>query len=124
MAHTISRRSMLAGIGAFGAFAMLEGTAEAARGKLFFKRLALPIGLQLYTLGDEAGRDLDATFAQVAAIGYREIELPSLYNRKPAEIRLAADKAGLAISSLHIPPVLRGVAGGLSLASAPGEIAD
>ena len=79
---------------------MIESAAAAAEGKPFFQRVALPIGLQVYTLGDEAGRDLDATFAQVAAIGYREIELPSLYNRKPGEVRAAADKAGLFITGL------------------------
>ncbi|RZK00505.1 MAG: sugar phosphate isomerase/epimerase [Novosphingobium sp.] len=125
MVQAVSRRSLLAGMAATGAFAMFEGTALAAKGRTFFQRVGLPIGLQVYTLGDEAGRDIDATFAQIAAIGYREIELPSLYNRKPADLRAAADKAGLAISSLHIPPVMRGMGGaGLTLGSAPAEIAD
>lgn len=125
MGHMISRRSLMAGIAVTGALAMLEGTALAAGRKTFFARVGLPVGLQVYTLGDEAGRDVDATFAQIAAIGYREIELPSLYNRKPADLRAAADKAGLAISSLHIPPVMRGMGGaGLTLGSAPAEIAD
>ncbi|HEX8058950.1 MAG TPA: sugar phosphate isomerase/epimerase [Novosphingobium sp.] len=124
MIQQISRRSLLAGAVAMGAFAMIEGTAEAAGKKLFFQRIGLPIGLQVYTLGDEAGRDLDATFAQIAAIGYSEIELPSLYNRKPAEVRAAADKAGLAISSLHVPPVMRGMGAGLTLGSPPAELAE
>jgi len=124
MIQAISRRSLLAGAVATGALAMIEGTAEAAGKRLFFQRVGLPIGLQVYTLGDEAGRDLDATFAQISAIGYREIELPSLYNRKPAEVRAAADKAGLAISSLHIPPVMRGMGAGLTLGSPPADLAE
>lgn len=124
MIQQISRRSLLAGAVAMGAFAMIEGAAEAAGTKLFFQRIGLPVGLQVYTLGDEAGRDLDATFAQIAAIGYREIELPSLYNHKPAEVRAAADKAGLAISSLHVPPVMRGMGAGLTLGSSPAELAE
>ncbi|MCW1429478.1 sugar phosphate isomerase/epimerase family protein [Novosphingobium sp. JCM 18896] len=125
MIEAISRRSLLAGMAVTGAVAMLEGTAIAAKRRTFFARVGLPVGLQVYTLGDEAGRDIDATFAQIAAIGYREIELPSLYNRKPADLRAAADKAGLAISSLHIHPVMRGMGGaGLTLGSAPAEIAD
>jgi sugar phosphate isomerase/epimerase len=42
----------------------------------------------------------------------------------PAEIRAAADSAGLAISSLHIPPMMHGMAGALSIGSAPAEIAE
>lgn len=96
------------------------GTSAAAADRPFFERIGVPIGLQLYTLGEEAGRDLDATFAEVAAIGYRDIELPNLYGRKPAEVGAAAKRAGLSISSLHLPAM----GGGLSLLSAPAEIAD
>jgi sugar phosphate isomerase/epimerase len=125
MAQAIGRRSVLAGIAAAGATVMTARTAEAAARRTFFARVGLPIGLQTYTLGDEAGKDIDATFAQIASIGYREIELPSLYNRKPADVRAAADRAGIKISSLHIPPV-RGMAagGGFSLGSPPAQIAD
>lgn len=103
MVHTqLSRRMLLAGAAATGATAMMT-TAAGARGT-FFVDVGLPIGLQIYTLGDDAGRDLDATFAQVAEIGYRDIELPGLYNQEPAAIKAAADRAGLQISSLHLSP--------------------
>jgi sugar phosphate isomerase/epimerase len=121
---TLSRRSLLAGIAATGAVTMVEATAAAAASKAFFQRVGLPIGLQTYTLGDEAGHDLDATFGQIAAIGYREVELPSLYGHTPAEVRAAADKAGLAISSLHLPGMPAMTGGALSLLSSPTEIAD
>lgn len=123
MIHQIDRRAVLSGLLATGAFALAQGSAAAAR-RAFFQRVRLPIGLQTYTLGDEAGKDLDATFAQVATIGYREIELPSLYGKTPAQVRAAADKAGLAISSLHIPPVMRGMGSGITLGSPPAEIAE
>ena len=90
----------------------------------FFCRVGLPIGLQVYTLGEEAGRDLDATFAQVAAIGYRELELPNLYGRPASEVEAAARRAGLAVSSVHLAVSTRGAAPGLSLTSPPTEIAD
>jgi sugar phosphate isomerase/epimerase len=72
----------------------------------------------------QAGRDLDATFVQLAQIGYREIELPNLLGRQPAEIAAAATKVGLAISSLHLP--LQGMGGpsALSMLSEPARIAD
>jgi len=120
--NSIDRRTALAGLFTTGAFAMAGGALAA--GKPFFERVTLPIGLQVYTLGADAGRDLDATFTQVAAIGYREVELPNLYGRKPAEIRAAADKAGLAISSLHLAVTTRGAPTGLSLMSPSAEIAE
>ncbi len=118
----IDRRTALAGLFTTGALAMAGGALAAA--KPFFQRVGLPVGLQVYTLGAEAGRDLDATFAQVAAIGYREVELPNLYGRKPAEIRAAADRAGLAISSLHLAVTTRGTPTGPTLMSPAAEIAE
>jgi len=102
---------------------MVHGPSAAAASKPFFERVGLPLGLQTYTLGDEPSRDLDATFSRIAAIGYRDLELPSLYGRKPAEVRQAADKAGLKISSLHLAAA-RGPGTALMLTSAPSEIAD
>lgn len=89
-----------------------------------FRHWNLPIGLQIYTLGPEAGRDLDATFAQVAQIGYREIEMPGLLGRKPAEVAAAAGRAGLKISSVHLPLMPMGAADEVSLASEPARVAD
>ncbi len=99
-------------------------TSWARTHKSFFQRANLPIGLQIYTLGPEAGRDVDATFAQVAQIGYREIELPNLLGRRPDELSAAARRAGLTISSMHLPLVAMGGPGGLSLASEPSRIAE
>ncbi|MEY4270008.1 MAG: hypothetical protein RLZZ58_1224 [Pseudomonadota bacterium] len=82
----------------------MTGTATSARPTAsFFQRVNLPIGLQLYTLGDAPRQDLDATLARVAAIGYRDIELPNLLGKSAAEVKAAADRAGLKISALHVP---------------------
>ncbi|CAN7318642.1 sugar phosphate isomerase/epimerase [Phenylobacterium sp. LjRoot225] len=124
MPQEFNRRSLLAAMVAGGAFAVVQTPSAAAEHKPFFERIGLPVGLQIYTLGEEAARDLGATFAKCAAIGYRDIELPSLYGRTPAAVRQAADQAGLMISSLHLGVSTRGPASGLSLTSAPSEIAD
>ena len=124
MPQVIGRRALLAGMATGGAFAMLQAPSAAAARKSFFERAGLPVGLQTYTLGDEPSRDLDATFARIAQIGYRELELPNLYGRKPAEVRQAADRAGLKVSSLHLPAMSGPGAAGLMLTSAPSEIAD
>jgi len=101
------------------------GAARSAEGPSFFERTGLPIGLQIYTLGNEAGSDLDATFAEVAAIGYRDIEMPGLLGHSASEVRAAADRAGLSISSIHVPLVAMGQGGGgLTFANEPAAIAD
>ena len=70
----------------------------------FFKRMGLPIGIQLYTLGPDAAKDLDGTLKAVAEIGYQTVELAGLYGRTPAQMRAALDKAGLKCPSAHIQP--------------------
>ncbi|MET0588207.1 MAG: sugar phosphate isomerase/epimerase [Novosphingobium sp.] len=98
-------------------------TTSSSSQRPFFERIGKPIGLQIYTLGPEAGRDIDATFAQVAQIGYREIELPGLFGKKPADLGAAAARAGLTISSLHLPLVANS-GPGLSLGSDASQIAE
>jgi sugar phosphate isomerase/epimerase len=116
----------MAGAAAAGVSAMCGKAVGAQRGARFFERVGLSPGLQLYTLGEEAGRDLDATFAAVAAIGYRDVELPNLYGRDPAAVRSAADRAGLKISSLHVYAIggPMGQKLGVSLLGEPSRIAD
>jgi sugar phosphate isomerase/epimerase len=105
---------------------MPEKYAADARSARFFERVGVTPGLALYTLGDEVGQDLDASFAQVAEAGYRDVELPNLYGRDPAEVRAAADRAGLTVSSLHLYAIGGALAQplGLSFLSEPSRIAD
>jgi sugar phosphate isomerase/epimerase len=69
----------------------------------FFKRHQLPLGLQLYTVGTQARKDLNGTLAKVAAAGYRAVELAGLYGNSPQTMRKAADDAGLKFTSIHVP---------------------
>jgi sugar phosphate isomerase/epimerase len=117
----IDRRTMLAGISAMAVSASQEVSALAAPAQNWFEQRELPIGLQVYTLGEDAGRDLDATFGQIAMIGYGELELPNLYGRKPSDVRAAADRAGLKITSIHIPA--QGAGSG-TLNGRPDEVAE
>lgn len=119
----LSRRNLLAGAAAAGAAMLVDSPLMAAGKAGFFKRIGKPIGIQLYALGEEAGRDLDKTFAEVAAIGYRDVELPNLYGKDAKLIRAAADKAGLAISSVHLP-IAPGGGSGLTLLSPAEKIAE
>lgn len=123
MNPAIDRRSLLTGLAA-SAVVLGGGTSFAASRAGFFQRIGKPIGLQLYTLGDEPGRDLDGVFTKLAAIGYRDIELPGLLGRTPAEIRAAADRTGLSITCIHLGLGPRAAPGSLLLTSDNQRIAD
>jgi sugar phosphate isomerase/epimerase len=60
-------------------------------------------GLQLYTVRQEMERDLEATLARVAEIGYREVEFAGYFGRSPADVRAAVAAAGLRAPAAHIP---------------------
>ena len=65
-----SRRALLAGIGMLGA-ATWPRRLGARAPRRFFGPGGETLGLQVYTLGGDALKDLDAAFAAVAKIGYR-----------------------------------------------------
>ncbi len=92
----LHRRGFLtAGIAALAAPAV--GAAQP-----FFKRHGLPIGIQLYTVGPDAAKDLDGTLKALSAIGYRSVESAGFLGRTPAQFRAALDAAGVVCTSAHI----------------------
>jgi len=68
----------------------------------FFKRHALPIGIQLYTVGPDAAKDLDGTLKALSAMGYKAVESAGFYGKTAAQFRAALDAAGVACPSAHI----------------------
>jgi len=95
-----TRREFLGtlGLGALGA-----ATLACARQAASDQPGRMPIGIQLYTLRSVLERDFDGTLAQVAAIGYREVEFAGYYNRTPAQVREVLRRTGLSAPSAHIP---------------------
>lgn len=120
----LDRRGLIGGLGAALLAAGLHEPAAARRRQPFFARNKLAIGLQIYTLGPDAGKDIDATFAAVARIGYTEIELPGLLGQSPAALAAAAARAGLAIRSVHVPVTARGDASGLNFGADSTRLAE
>jgi len=59
------------------------------------------IGLQLYTVRRELQKDFEGTLAQVAGIGYREVEFAGYYERTPQQVKAILDKNNLAAPSAH-----------------------
>ena len=94
----VSRRAFLAG----SAAALGAAVSTAAAAAPFFQRTRLPIGIQLYSLGPEAANDVDATFATVAKIGFKTVELAGFMGKSPAQLRAALDRAGLTCTSAHV----------------------
>jgi sugar phosphate isomerase/epimerase len=106
---TISRRRFLgkgamvaAGAACLGPGAMQVGA----------EPLGLPIGCQLYPVRETIAQDFGRTLRQLAAIGYRTIELcsppgyeksgfGSLVKMKAAEVRKVIESAGLRCASSH-----------------------
>jgi sugar phosphate isomerase/epimerase len=102
----ITRRRFL---GSAAAGVMLGGVAPARDGRV----ASLPIGVQLYTVDAELKQDFEGTLRKVAAIGYRDVELPSFYGRSARDLRRALQSAGLSCASAHVAqqPWDAGVAG-------------
>ena len=112
MTDTIDRRGFLGRLAMAVAAAQLGcttggsaasgGSATAARTG---GRRLRSVGIQLYSLRDDARRDLERTLADIAAIGYREVEmLGSMDNfgMPPARIREVLDRNGLRAPSTHV----------------------
>lgn len=95
------RRAIRGMLGSAAVSALGLPTLASARSGFFAER-KLRVGLQLYTLGALPVRDLEGCLKRVEALGYREIELPGMVGKTPAELRAAADRAGLRIVSLHL----------------------
>ncbi len=100
----IVRRTVLRAAAAGFGLALSGLPALGAAATPFFKRHKLPLGLQLYTVGAAARKDLHGTLAKVAAAGYQTIELAGLYGNAPQVVRKAADDVGLKFTSIHIQP--------------------
>jgi sugar phosphate isomerase/epimerase len=63
------------------------------------------VGIQLYTLRDDARRNLERGLADIAAIGYKDVELLGSMNNfgmPPARLRQILDRLGLRAPSTHI----------------------
>lgn len=65
---------------------------------------SLPIGLQLYTVMAALEQDFEGTLANVARIGYREVETIGSFGRDPRQVRESFEKHGLQSPSQHMVP--------------------
>jgi sugar phosphate isomerase/epimerase len=101
MAH--NRRTFLAQLGSVALGLACSGRAPSALVSAPVRARRLDrVGIQLYTLRRVAANDLAGTLAQLAALGYKEIEFAGYYNQSPAAVRAMLDKHGLTAPSTHV----------------------
>ncbi|HUU11362.1 MAG TPA: TIM barrel protein [Phycisphaerae bacterium] len=95
----LTRRDLLragaAGAAAFG----LTGLAPLAA--LGGQKKRIPVALQLYSVRDDAGKDLPGVLEKVAKMGYEGVEFAGYYGHKPEAIRKLLDADGLVCCSTH-----------------------
>jgi sugar phosphate isomerase/epimerase len=65
--------------------------------------LGLPLGIQLYSVRQQLAQDYDKTLAEVASVGYKEVEAAGFYNKTAAQVKESMQKAGLKCVSSHHP---------------------
>lgn len=63
----------------------------------------VPVGIQMYSLRKEAEKDFIGTLKRVAKIGYKGVELMSLFGHDPKDIKKLADDLGLKLVSMFFP---------------------
>ena len=101
----MKRRTFLQS-GTFAAASLLAG--HAAIAEIFSpKKVAPPIGLQLYTMGDLMIKDIKGTLQKLAAIGYKELESAgsqkgNFYGYQPKELAKMIKDEGMTWRSAHV----------------------
>ena len=65
--------------------------------------MALPIAVQVYSVRDNAAKDLRATLQEIKNMGYDGVEFAGLYDNKPADIKAMCAEIGLTPISAHVP---------------------
>jgi len=96
---SVGRREFL-GTTAAGLASLTPAWRQVSRFPLLASRIP-KVGLQLYTVRDLLKSDFEGTLTQVAAIGYREVELTDFFGHAPADVRKLLDRLGLDAVSMH-----------------------
>lgn len=101
----MNRRTFLGALAATSLSARLDARLDAQLDAQLPLRRLKRVGIQLYSLREDARRDLERTLEQIAAIGYHDIELLGSMNNfgmAPAKLRTVLDRVGLRAPSTHV----------------------
>src|SRR5689334_19474667 len=107
----MSRMDRRAFVGGLGAALLAPALASAVSGCAAARgmggggsRRVKRVGIQLYTLRDAARADLERTLADIAAAGYKDVEMLASsrnFGVPPAQVRAILDRNGLRAPSTH-----------------------
>src|SRR5215212_7296812 len=101
---TLNRRDFLTSIGIAAGAAQLGCIPRTAASVGGTRRLR-GVGVQLYSLRDDAKKDLEQTLANIAAAGYKYVELLGSFNNfdmPSPKLREVLDRNGLRATSTHV----------------------
>jgi sugar phosphate isomerase/epimerase len=99
--QNLSRRSFLKTTAASIAAAAAVGSGCDGQLKLGKSGRKIPLGLQLYSVRAECQKDLPATIAAVADIGYQGVEFAGYYDYSAKDLRKLLDDNGLKCCGSH-----------------------
>ena len=63
---------------------------------------SVPVGVQLYSLREEAAADFPAVLERLGAKGFIGVEFAGFYGHSPSDVARALDSSGLAAASAHV----------------------
>src|SRR5688572_14194884 len=98
------RRQFVTALGSAAALSQLGCLSRASASASGTRRLKR-VGIQLYSLRDDAKVNLERTIAAIAAAGYNDVELLGSMNNfdmPPAQLRQVLDRNGLRAPSTHV----------------------
>jgi sugar phosphate isomerase/epimerase len=99
----ITRRGFLATVGALAAGAACRNSGSQQQVAQASARRRLDrIGIQLYTVRNAMRDDMAGTIAQIAQIGYREVEFAGYFGKTPSEVRAMLAANQLTAPSTHV----------------------
>jgi sugar phosphate isomerase/epimerase len=120
MTSGCSRRNLFGTLArGIAALPLLRGDAFSLEGG----SMPAPIGLELYTVGKEMEEDPRGTLKQVAAVGYKEVELSPMSKLTARELRQMLDEVGLTNPAGHylLPDLLKDLDSKIAFAKAMGQ---
>jgi sugar phosphate isomerase/epimerase len=93
----MDRRTFVGALGAVGAASLVSPARYLAAEEKLDR-----IGVQLYTVRDQMQFSVEKTLAEVADIGFKEVEFAGYFSRPPRAIRQLLDRNGLSSPAAHL----------------------
>src|SRR5215510_1713565 len=103
--RTVMKKSVYPGLGGLVLFLLMSpvGSGSATQKSMMGPNFKAQIGLQLYSLRDQLGKDVRKGLDQVRDFGITLVETHSTYGLTPQQFRAELDSRGLKAIAGHFP---------------------